>query len=88
MRVNVYDEEISKRVEILKKTKRGKEYTGVRLYLELPVTETTIPEVVQRKGPFIGEGGDDCTAAVTFWTTGDPRELLRTMLSEVERQLP
>jgi len=84
MRVNVYDEEITKRIEILKKTKRGKEYTGVRFYLELPVTDPKATPTSVR-GPFLGDGGDDCTAAVTFWTTGDPAEFLRTALAEIER---
>lgn len=38
MRVNVYAEEITDRVEIVTKTVDGQEFTGVRFYLELPVT--------------------------------------------------
>ncbi len=38
MRVNVYAEEITDRVEIVTKTIDGQEFTGVRFYLELPVT--------------------------------------------------
>jgi hypothetical protein len=38
MRVNVYAEEMTERVEIISKTIEGHEFTGLRLYLELPVT--------------------------------------------------
>ena len=38
MRVNVYAEEMTDRVEIISKTIDGREFTGLRFYLELPVT--------------------------------------------------
>ena len=40
MRVNIYAEEITDRVEIITKTIEGQEFTAVRFYLELPVTLT------------------------------------------------
>lgn len=96
MRVNIYDEEITSRIEILEKTKGGKKYTGVRFYLELPVTVNTasastgtdelLSEYEQVKGPFV-ENDSDCSGAVTFWTTGDPREFLKTALVAIEKHL-
>ena len=38
MRVNVYAEEMTDRVEIISKEIDGHKFTGLRLYLELPVT--------------------------------------------------
>jgi hypothetical protein len=38
MRVNVYAEEMTDRVEIIGKVIDGQRFTGLRLYLELPVT--------------------------------------------------
>lgn len=38
MRVNVYAEEMTDRVEIISKEINGQTFTGLRLYLHLPVT--------------------------------------------------
>ena len=38
MRVNVYAEEMTDRVEIISKTIDGQTFTGLRFYLELPCT--------------------------------------------------
>lgn len=38
MRVNIYAEEMTDRIEIIGKTIEGRTYTGLRLYLELPAT--------------------------------------------------
>lgn len=38
MRVNVYAEEMTDRIEIIAKDIDGQRFTGLRLYLELPVT--------------------------------------------------
>jgi hypothetical protein len=38
MRVNVYAEEMTDRIEVISKTIDGHEFTGLRIYLELPVT--------------------------------------------------
>ena len=38
MRVNVYAEEMTDRVEIISKSIDGHDFTGLRLYLELPVS--------------------------------------------------
>jgi len=50
MRVNVYAEEMTDRVEIIAKQIDGHTFTGVRFYLELPATVNG----VQHQGPFIG----------------------------------
>lgn len=76
MRVNVYAEEMTDRVEIISKEIDGHRFTGLRFYLELPCT---IPDGTQDSGqrnvsgPFIHRPGDDDSAAVTFWgCPGDP----------------
>ncbi len=38
MRINVYAEEMTDRVEIISKEIEGQKFTGLRIYLELPVT--------------------------------------------------
>jgi hypothetical protein len=38
MRINVYAEEMTDRVEIIEKTTKDGSFTGLRIYLELPVT--------------------------------------------------
>lgn len=68
MRVNVYAEEITDRVEIVEKDG----FTGVRFYLELPVNiNPGIPGSPTMRGPFIHKPGDDDSSAVTFWGKGD-----------------
>jgi hypothetical protein len=78
MRVNVYAEEMTDRVEIIEKTVAdGQKFTGLRFYLELPATVRGITY----KGPFIHKPGDDDSAAVTFWGKSDMREVLRKALA-------
>lgn len=68
MRVNIYAEEITDRVEIIEKTTSDGTFTGVRFYLELPVTMASAAGGVdQVAGPFKHHPGDDDSAAVTFW---------------------
>lgn len=38
MRVNIYAEEMTNRIEIIAKKIDGHKFTGLRIYLELPVT--------------------------------------------------
>ena len=76
MRINVYNEELTNRVEIKQKKAEGTNYIGVRFYLELPVTV----DGEQHKGPFMHKPGDDDSSAVTFWTTDKRR--LREMLQK------
>lgn len=100
MRVNVYAEEMTDRVEIISKEIDGHRFTGLRLYLELPVTiggqgrhrsdegptvhEPVSGEPAQVAGPFIHRPGDDDSAAVTFWGKRDLRDVLRLMLAKLD----
>lgn len=77
MRVNVYAEELTDRVEIISKEIDGRTFTGLRLYLELPVTING----VQHKGPFLHRPDDDDSSAVTFWGKRDMRGILRKALA-------
>lgn len=89
MRVNIYAEEMTDRVEIISKEIDGHAFTGLRLYLELPVTVAA--SVIgaeghdrQLRGPFMHRPGDDDSAAVTFWGKRDLREVLRIMLAKLD----
>lgn len=81
MRVNVYAEEMTDRLEIISKEIDGHKFTGLRFYLELPVTmnEANI------RGPFIHRPGDDDSAAVTFWGKQDLRSLLQKALAMLDQ---
>jgi hypothetical protein len=78
MRVNVYAEEMTDRVELVSKKNDDGEFTGLRFYLELPVTRGNGDPAYteQVKGPFIHRKGDDDSSAVTFWGKRDLRKLL------------
>lgn len=76
MRVNIYAEEMTDRVELVKKG----EFVGVRFYLYLPVTchSDSLSGSIsvgsgdsQIQGPFIHRADDDDSAAVTFWGKRD-----------------
>jgi hypothetical protein len=94
MRVNVYAEEMTDKIEIISKEIDGHRFTGLRFYLELPVTQVlhTIgnhehvesTETRQVRGPFMHRPGDDDSAAVTFWGKRDLREVLRKALAELD----
>ena len=85
MRVNIYAEEMTERVEIISKIIDGQTFTGVRFYLYLPVTlplkrDGDSLQVEQASGPFIHRAGDDDSSAVTFWGKRDLRVTLRKAL--------
>lgn len=79
MRVNVYAEEMTDRIEIISKEIDGQTFTGLRIYLELPATV----DGVQHQGPFIHRPGDDDSSAVTFWGKRDLRRVLKKALAEL-----
>lgn len=81
MRVNVYAEEMTDRLEIISKEIEGQQFTGLRMYLELPVT---MPDGQQAAGPFMHHPGDDDSAAVTFWGKRDLRDVLRKALAMLD----
>ena len=94
MRVNIYAEEMTNRVEIItKETPEGK-FTGVRFYLELPVTTKTgvskdhtgkeTDLTTNISGPFIHHPGDDDSAAVTYWGKRDLETVLQTALDALK----
>ena len=77
MRVNIYAEEMTDRVELVTKDIEGQTFTAVRFYLELPATVGG----EQYQGPFIHRPGDDDSSAVTFWGKRDLRPVLRKALA-------
>ncbi len=84
MRVNVYAEEMTDRIEIVEKVIDGDIFTGLRIYLELPVTIPTGDGLCKVRGPFIHREGDDDSSAVTFWGKKDLREVLRKAIDELD----
>jgi hypothetical protein len=80
MRVNIYAEEMTDKIEIISKEIEGTKFTGLRFYLELPVTvpnfdpRTDKPQ--QIRGPFMHHPDDNDSAAITFWGKSDLRGLL------------
>lgn len=89
MRVNVYAEEMTNRIEVISKTINGETFTGLRFYLELPVTLRTKAEdyadaLTQVRGPFIHHPGDDDSSAVTFWGKGNLRVMLHEALDVLD----
>lgn len=81
MRVNVYAEEMTDRIEIISKEIEGQTFTGLRFYLELPVTNS---DGTQHQGPFMHHPGDDDSSAVTFWGKRDLRETLKIALTKLD----
>lgn len=91
MRVNVYAEEMTERIEIVSKTVDGQTFTGLRFFLELPVSlqtpPTTLggqPGVTQVSGPFLHRAGDDDSSAVTFWGKRDLRRAFAKALNMLD----
>lgn len=96
MRVNVYAEELTDRVELTTKQIGDNHFTAIRFYLALPASYVSAPEgdtgmrpatvhdteqARQYQAPFIHHPGDDDSAAVTFWGKKDMRPLLRKALA-------
>lgn len=80
MRVNVYAEEMTDRLQIISKQIGGQTFTGLRFYLELPATVNG----VQHQAPFMHQPGDDDSSAVTFWGKRDLRKVLRQALDMLD----
>jgi hypothetical protein len=101
MRINIYAEEMTDRIEIIEKTVDGNRFTAVRFYLELPVTvggpdgkHTSVGPAIypavngktaQVRGPFVHRPGDDDSSAVTFWGKQDLRGVLRKALMMLDK---
>lgn len=97
MRVNVYAEEMTNKIQIISKEIEGQQFTGLRFYLELPASyilnldNTGRPATVndteqaeQFQAPFIHFPKDDDSSAVTFWGKRDLREMLKQALARLE----
>lgn len=79
MRVNVYGEELTSRIETVTKTVDGYTFYGLRFWLRFPNADWWIHRKVD------GEDDDD-SSAVTFWADSpqDLWEIFTTALAEVE----
>ncbi len=75
MRVNVYAEELTDRIQVVEKTINGKRFIGVRFNLELPAQHG---QMITR-GPF-KDGPEDRSSAVTFW--GKDAQSLMNILAD------
>jgi hypothetical protein len=85
MRVNIYAEEITDRVEIFEKRSGDQSFTAIRFYLELPVTMPSVDgTVAQVSGPFRHHPDDDDSSAVTFWGKKDMREVLQKAIAMLD----
>lgn len=86
MRVNIYAEELTERVEVVYKNVEGEGFIGLRFFLELPIC---IPggsgHAVSHRGPFIKKSGDDDSSAVTFWASDGDK--LRKLLARASAHL-
>jgi len=86
MRVNVYAEEMTDRIEIVTKSVEDGTFTGLRFYLELPIQYPVGGgHHLTHRGPFIHRPGDDDSSAVTFWGKQDMRKILRKALELLDR---
>lgn len=86
MRVNIYAEEMTNKIEIITKEIEGTKFTGLRFYLELPVTVKDVlsGNISQISGPFMHHPDDNDSAAVTFWGKSDLREVLEKALNMLD----
>jgi hypothetical protein len=98
MRVNVYAEEMTDRIEIVSKEIDGHVFTGLRFYLELPASfvpdgergmrpaDVSDPQQAAHfKAPFIHRPGDDDSSAITFWGKRDLREVLKLAQEKLDK---
>jgi hypothetical protein len=81
MRVNIYAEEMTDKIEIIEKEVEGNKFTALRFYLELPA----VVKGKTYKGPFMHRPGDDDSSAVTFWGKQDLRKVLRKALKLLDK---
>jgi hypothetical protein len=85
MRLNVYSDELTDRVEVVNKTTSAGDFIGVRLFIETPITlknQHGMKQVV--RGPSEPVDGDDDSSAVTLWArTASPEVLLRALRTAV-----
>jgi len=82
MRINIYAEELSDDIEVITKITPDGEFTGLRMYMYLPVT---LPNGEQVRGKFMHSHADDDSAAVTFWSRRDLRGILIKALHALDK---
>lgn len=87
MRVNIYAEEMTDRIEIIEKDIEGHKFTALRFYLYLPTTKgyDIDGNPINVQGPFVHRLGDDDSAAVTFWGKQDLRKMLKQALDMLDQ---
>ncbi len=87
MRINVYAEELTDRIEVVTATVDGVKFTGVRFYLYLPVTVMVNAEGVpiNERGPFLTQPVDDNSGAITLW--GKPGQDISAIFEKAVRLL-
>jgi hypothetical protein len=94
MRVNIYAEEMTNRIEIIEKEIDGIKFEACRFYLYLPTSYTPSPDgprtdlknpTCEIQGPFIHREGDDDSSAVTFWSRGKLREILQQAIDLLDQ---
>jgi hypothetical protein len=83
MRVNIYAEELTDKVEIIEKITPDGTFTGVRFWLELPVTDGLGQHI---SGPFMHRQDDNDSAAVTFWGKKKLKVILQKALDELNKR--
>lgn len=85
MRVNIYAEEMTDRVEVVETvSKNGETFTGIRFYIYTPVSYRGLPEGEKIQGPFLHSPDDDDSSAITFWSKRKLREALLKALALLE----
>lgn len=93
MRVNIYAEEMTGRIEIIEKEIDGNIFEALRFYLYLPVTKEIVEDThvgatkrtVQVQGPFLHRDDDDDSSAVTFWSRGQLRTILQQAIELLDK---
>ena len=90
MRVNLYSDELTNRIEVLEKKTQAGQFVGLRIFIETPVTIKNVHGMKSTfKGPFEKIDGDDDSSAVTFWCKATQPEpllnLLRKALHDLDR---
>jgi len=92
MRINVYAEEMTDRIEWVEKSTDDGDFVGLRMYQYLPVTINEVDDPNEgwmpdnRQGPFIHRPGDDDSAAITFWGKRKLYRMLRKSLEMMQER--
>lgn len=88
MRLNVYSDELTSRMEIVERETQAGKFIGIRIFIETPVTiknEHGMKAIF--RGPFEKEDGDDDSSAVTFWARAEAPDLLLKLFRKAALEL-